>query len=95
MKKEMSKKSNWDKKTADQKLETFAAMMDKAVLSYPHLIRRSFISGIFTGLGATVGVAILFLVLTLIFTLLGKVPFIGTYSNLINNQLQDLKPGKK
>lgn len=81
--------------SAEEKLETFSSMLDKAVLSYPNLIKRSFVSGIFTGLGATIGVALIFIILTFAFKVLGQIPFIGTYAELVNNQLQDIKPGKK
>jgi hypothetical protein len=69
-------KLNWDQKTTDQKLESFTGMLDKSFLSYPHLMRRSFVSGIFTGLGATVGVTLLFVILSLLFKVLDIVPVI-------------------
>jgi len=87
------KRSEWSAKTAEEKLEIFASMLDKSILSYSHLARRSFLSGIFAGLGATVGVTLIFILVLTLLNWLGGVPFIGDllHINDLVRQIQQLK----
>jgi hypothetical protein len=87
---------NWSTKTAEQKLEAFAFMLDKSILSYRHLIKRSFIAGIFTGLGATVGVTLVFIILAALIAWIGQIPFVGDIikNSQIQTQLDQLNPKK-
>lgn len=86
----------WNTKSAEAKLETFASMIDKSILSYPHLIRRSFISGIFTGLGATVGVTLVFIFLSYALNFLGGVQFLRDWLKIdeLATQINNLNPKK-
>lgn len=87
----MSKKikKQWSEKSAEQKIESFAYMIDKAILSYPSLMKRSFMAGIFTGLGATLGVAIVLILLSAIVNWLGFIPFVGEAIQNGANQVLD------
>ncbi|MEI7603967.1 MAG: DUF5665 domain-containing protein [bacterium] len=88
--------ADWSHKTAEQKLEVLASMLDKAVLSYPHLIKRSFIAGIFTGLGATVGVTVVFALIVWFLSIIGGVPFLRDWlqTDQWSSTVQNLNPKK-
>ena len=77
----------WTTQSAEKKLEIFASMIDKSILSYPDLMKRSFVSGIFTGLGATVGVALISLIIAAILNWLGAISFLKGYVSEIQKGL--------
>ena len=83
IKKNKSQKNaeTWGQKTAEQQLQTFVSMMDKALLSYPSLIKRSLVAGVFTGLGATIGVTLIFAIIAALIHWLGFVPILGDFIN--------------
>lgn len=89
--------SLWTTQSAERKLEVFASMIDKSILSYPNLIKRSFVSGVFTGLGATVGVILIFTILTTALNWLGGIAFIKEYfhTDQVLNQVQQFNPKNK
>lgn len=65
--------------------------IDKIHPSYPKLIARSFVVGIFTGLGATIGASIVISLLAFLLTQLETVPFINTI--IENSQIQEQLSG--
>lgn len=60
------------------------AAIDKAYNKPKELIWRAFLVGLLSGLGATVGVAVILAVLGLIVKKLGGIPVIGDWLNNVN-----------
>ncbi|MDD5605898.1 MAG: DUF5665 domain-containing protein [Patescibacteria group bacterium] len=58
--------------------------VDKAYGSWRHLIARSFVSGVFVGLGATVGFALVIALVGYILGALEVVPIIGEFFANLN-----------
>lgn len=68
-----------DNKKLQNTLQTLVSSIDKVYLDRKRLMIRSFISGVFTGLGATIGLSIVLILIGFILHLLGGVPVVGTY----------------
>lgn len=64
---------------ADRALTGFIQAVDRAYGNWWHLITRSFVSGLFVALGATVGFAILIAVISQVMRSLGVLPVIGEF----------------
>jgi Na+-translocating ferredoxin:NAD+ oxidoreductase RnfA subunit len=89
------KKVKWSDKNSDEKLETFIRIAEKSYLSYPHLMKKSFVAGIFYGLGTTIGVALVFITLAAIIRWLGFIPFVGDIAKQFETQVQKYSPSTK
>lgn len=68
----------------DKSLLAFTQALDKAYGNWGYLIARSFVAGIFIGLGATVGFAIVVAVVGYILGVLEVVPVIGDFFSALN-----------
>ena len=88
--KSMSKDGN---KINDKLLVGFVRAMEKAYGSWKYLAGRSFVAGIFTGLGATVGVAIVLLIIGYILKWLGVIPVVGDFFKQLNQFISSSLPG--
>ncbi len=71
-------------KAKESSILAFTRALDKAYGSWGYLISRSFVSGIFIGLGATVGFAIVVVVVGYILSALGVVPIVGDFFTALN-----------
>ncbi|MFA5010293.1 MAG: DUF5665 domain-containing protein [Patescibacteria group bacterium] len=71
----------------DQALSDFARALDRYYSSWGTLISRSFVSGLFTALGATVGLALVLGLGGLILEQLGVLPVVGGFFGRINDVL--------
>lgn len=80
------------KKTKESSLLAFTRAVDKAYGSWGHLISRSFVSGIFIGLGATIGFAIVVVVIGYILSALGVVPIVGDFFTALNEFINSVTP---
>lgn len=69
-----------------KKASLIVAAIDKIHPSWPKLIARGFVVGIFTGLGATIGVSIVISLLAFLLTQLETIPFVNTL--IENSQIQ-------
>lgn len=72
-----------------QALGSFAVALEKYYNSWSNLIARSFVSGLFTALGATVGLAIVIGLAGLILDKLGVLPVVGGFFARINEVLNN------
>lgn len=72
---------NPDEKKSLTSLDNLVAAIDKAYHHPGQLAWRSFLSGLMSGLGATVGVAIIVLVLGFLIRQFGGLPVIGNWLN--------------
>ena len=72
----------------ERSLLSFTKALDKAYGNWGFLIARSFVSGIFIGLGATVGFALVIAILGYIFGVLQVIPIIGDFFSRANEFLQ-------
>lgn len=72
----------------DRSLLAFTNAIDKAYNNWGTLIARSFVSGIFIGLGATVGFAIVIGLVGYVFGVLELIPIIGDFFSRANEFLQ-------
>ena len=77
-------KNNKDEKI----LEDLIKAINAVYLDRKKLIYRSFISGIFYALGATLGLSVFILIVSYILHLMGGVPLIGNYIEFINGFIQ-------
>ena len=66
----------------------FTRIFERTYGNWKGIAARSFVSGIFTGLGATVGVAIVFVVVGYILKYLGVIPVVGTFFKQIDEFLK-------
>lgn len=80
------------KKAKDTSLLAFTRAVDKAYGNWGYLISRSFVSGIFIGLGATVGFAIVVVVIGYILSVLGVVPIVGDFFTVLNEFINSVTP---
>ncbi len=69
-------------------LGQFATALEKYYNSWSNLMARSFVSGLFTALGATIGLALVLGLAGLIFDKLGFLPVIGGFFARINEVLE-------
>ncbi len=61
-----------------------AALMERVYGSWKDIIWRSFVSGVFGALGATVGLALVVIVLSFILDQLGVLPVVGDFFSRLN-----------
>lgn len=78
----------------NRSLLAFTRAIDKAYNNWGFLIARSFVAGIFIGLGATVGFAIIVAVMGSLFGVLEVIPIIGNFFSRANEFLQSSALGK-
>jgi len=77
-----------------QTLGQFAQALEKYYNSWSNLIARSFVSGLFTALGATIGLALVIGLAGLILEKLGVLPVVGGFFGRINEVLNHALPIK-
>lgn len=70
-----------------ERLDHLAAALDKAYHHPEHLVWRGFLIGLASGLGATIGVALVITLVGFILRQLGGVPFIGEWLNTLSQEL--------
>ncbi len=75
-----------------QTLGQFANALEKYYNSWGNLIARSFVSGLFTALGATVGLALVLGLASLILDKLDILPVVGDFFSRINGVLNNALP---
>jgi hypothetical protein len=75
------------KEVKNRSILAFTKAIDKAYNNWGFLIARSFVSGIFIGLGATVGFAIVIALLGYVFGVLELLPVIGEFFTRMNEFL--------
>ena len=68
-------------------------MADQYYNDWKSIIGRSFVSGLFTALGATLGLAIVFGLLGIILDQLGVLPVVGDFFLKIDQALELYRPG--
>lgn len=73
----------------------FAQSLEKYYNSWGNLIGRSFVSGLFTALGATVGLALVLGLAGLILGKLGVLPIVGGFFSRINEVISHALPSIK
>ncbi|MBU1082893.1 hypothetical protein KKE14_00410 [Patescibacteria group bacterium] len=66
----------------------FVRIFERTYGNWKGIAARSFVSGIFTGLGATVGVAIVFVLVGYLLKYLGVLPVVGTFFKQIDEFLK-------
>lgn len=81
------------KKEIDQKiLNRLSLAVEKFYGSYWRLIWRSFVGGLFYGLGATIGLAIVLVIIGFILQSLGVLPIIGEWFKDLNRFIESAAP---
>lgn len=88
----MSKDSN---KINDKLLVGFVKALEKAYGSWTYLAGRSFVAGICVGLGATVGVAIVVLIIGYLLNWLGVIPVVGDFFKQLNEFISSALPNNQ
>ena len=83
-----TKKQPDPQKELSNKMAFLTMAIERTYPNMKHLAWRSFYSGIFTGLGATVGLALVLLLLGFIINLLGGVPFL--HDIIVKSNLDNL-----
>jgi len=73
-------------------LINFLMALDKAYGSWSYLAGRSFVAGIFVGLGATVGFALVIVIIGYIFNVLEVIPIIGDFFTQLNEFIISATP---
>ena len=68
-------------------LGIFANALEKYYNGWTSLIARSFVGGLFTALGATIGLAIVITLASIILEWLGVLPVVGEFFSRINEVL--------
>lgn len=66
----------------------FVRMFERTYGNWKGIAVRSFVSGIFAGLGATVGIAIVFVLVGYILEYLGVLPVVGAFFRQIDEFLK-------
>jgi hypothetical protein len=87
------KNINLDKETK-KALNALVSAINNVYLDKKKLIIRSFISGIAYGLGITLGLAIVFVIIATILEYIIKVPILGTYVYPLASHLHQIKINK-
>ena len=72
----------------DVALRSFSLAIEKAYGNWGYLIARSFVSGVFIALGATVGLAILVAIIGAILQQMEVIPVVGDFFTRINEFLE-------
>lgn len=75
----------------EKQIDMLIAAIDKAYHKTSYLVWRSFLTGLASGLGATLGVALLLTLIGYLLRELGGVPFIGNWINNFNTSLPNLR----
>ena len=75
-----------------QKLHNLIQAVERAYERPRLLAWRGFIYGLFTGLGATLGAALILTILTFFLRSLGGLPVIGEWFNAVGQNLPRIKP---
>ncbi len=70
----------------------FLVALDKAYGNWGYLAGRSFVAGIFVGLGATVGFALIVVIVGYILNSLGVIPVIGDFFIKLNEFIISATP---
>ncbi|OGB74062.1 hypothetical protein A2V68_02410 [candidate division Kazan bacterium RBG_13_50_9] len=73
-------------------LVAFARALDKAYGSWSHLAARSFVSGVFVGLGATIGFAAVVIIIGYLLSALGYLPIVGDFFTRLNEFINSATP---
>lgn len=82
-----------EKKIIKEKLLiSFLIALEKAYGSWGYLAGRSFVAGIFVGLGATIGFALVIVIIGYIFNVLGVIPVIGDFFTQLNEFIISATP---
>lgn len=71
-------------KIKNMTLSAFMVALERAYGSWAYLAGRSFVAGIFIGLGATVGFALVIVIIGYILTALGVLPVVGDFFRQLN-----------
>lgn len=73
-------------------LISFLIALEKAYGNWGYLAGRSFVAGIFVALGATVGFALILVILGYILNTLGVIPVIGDFFTQLNEFIISATP---
>lgn len=68
----------------------FVRIAERYYTNWPTLLLRSFVAGLFTAIGATVGLAVVVWVAGAILEGLGVLPVVGDFFSRLNELLHDL-----
>lgn len=79
-------------KQSEKAVLNFLQIAEKYYGDWKTLMLRSFVSGVFTALGATVGFAVIIWVVSGILNQLGVLPVVGEFFRDLNNLLQSYRP---
>lgn len=79
-------------KPSEKAVLNFLQIAEKYYGDWKTLMLRSFVSGIFTALGATVGFAVIIWVVGGILNQLGVLPVVGEFFKDLNHLLQSYRP---
>ena len=74
-------------KKSEIKVETFLRVADKYYGDWKFLIARSLVAGLFTGIGATLGLGLVLWIVTQILNYLGILPVVGEFFSRLNSLL--------
>lgn len=81
-----------ENKSSQKAVFTFLQTAEKYYGDWKTLILRSFVSGVFTALGATFGFAIIIWIASGILNQLGVLPVVGEFFKDLNHLLQSYRP---
>jgi len=73
-------------------LISFLIALEKAYGNWGYLAGRSFVAGIFVGLGATIGFALVIVIIGYILNALGVIPVIGDFFKQLNEFINSATP---
>jgi len=80
-------------KGLDQRvLNRLSLAVEKFYGSYWRLILRSFVGGLFYGLGATIGLAIVLVIIGYVLQILGVLPVVGEWFRNLNEFIRSVVP---
>jgi hypothetical protein len=79
-------------KSKDLVLGAFAQSIEKYYNSWSNLMARSFVAGLFTALGATVGLALVLALTGFILDWLGVLPVVGGFFSRLNEVVSQALP---
>ena len=79
-------------KNRDLVLGTFAQAIEKYYNGWGTLMARSFVAGLFTALGATIGLALVLTLAGFILDKLGVLPVVGGFFSRINEVISHALP---
>lgn len=79
-----ARKSTDKKELSERAVTSFIRALDRAYSDWRTLIARAFVTGMFTALGATVGLALILYLIGVILTKLGVLPGVGEFFARLN-----------